>query len=600
MMKKLTKTQIDQFFHKQYDIHDVICFLRKRNYLKIFSFFFLFLSFFSIQLFSSFLYQHSVQYWFSFFWIILITFIIYFSRHKKMWFSFFYCLFWLFFVIQYFYISIMKKPFSIGEIFYAKEGFSYFPMIVSMIDFKFIVCLLGVVIIGLLNLFLLGKNKKEKRNRTFVSIIWLVLILILLFVIRRHAIIALGPWKTKTDRFYENTNARNVYEEFYNREIAFEITGLYEYSMRDIYLYFKNMISSNRKKERQEINQYFLDHPKGNSNTYTGLFKNKNLIIIMAESIDSFLITKDIMPTVWKMKESSIDFTNRYAPSYGGGKTLNTEYCLNTGRYIPINYNIYQYVNNHYNYSLASMFSKQGYETNYLHFNSGTFYNRNHMISSYGYQNAYFIKDLYHKTYYNDAQLMKNKNIYQLMVSKQKPFLTFFLTYSAHLPYDSSNVLCNSINNEEDCIKKLAGYTDQAISILLQNLRKDHLLEDTVIVFVTDHYAYGYDKDKLLKIKGQKDKKNLDRVPFFIWNNDKYNQKVGIYMDTQDILPTLFNLFGLSYDNQYIGTDVFSDQNDQYVYFSDASYISSHSVSSKEIKQKISMNQWLIHTDYTK
>ena len=52
----------------------------------------------------------------------------------------------------------------------------------------------------------------------------------------------------------------------------------------------------------------------------------KNIIMIMLESIDSWLVTDETMPTLTYLKNTGIDFTNRYSPAFGGGYTINTEF----------------------------------------------------------------------------------------------------------------------------------------------------------------------------------------------------------------------------------------------------------------------------------
>ena len=80
-------------------------------------------------------------------------------------------------------------------------------------------------------------------------------------------------------------------------------------------------------------------------------------------------------------------------------------------------------------------------------------------------------------------------------------------------------------------------------------------------------------------------------------------------MDTADILPTITNMFGVSYNPEVsIGDDVFSDNHDNFVYFNDYSFIANgkhyQNISSSEdkkiqkyilkTKEKININSLVI------
>ena len=63
-------------------------------------------------------------------------------------------------------------------------------------------------------------------------------------------------------------------------------------------------------------------------------------------------------------------------------------------------------------------------------------------------------------------------------------------------------------------------------------------------------------------------------------------------MDTADILPTLLNMLGISYNPMnYIGDDVFSKNHDNFVWFSDGTIISNNSnMREKEMLAKANLN----------
>ena len=575
--------------------------LKKLNLRKIMVYFWLILSFFTIYIFSNRLGEfYSSSDLFNIFWILLLILVISIIKHKRIIYLVSYYYFFICSLVQYFYIGIMQKPFGFSQLLYFKEGMTYINSIISNIDTTVLMYLIFGIINSIIGVILI---RKYQHNQIYTKKkIVLKFILLILLIIGRCIYISNLSNEKISNTFYSGFSEKEIYNKFTDKQKAFYMTGIFEYSVREPYLYIKKSISFDIRESKKTVNEYFNNKEQSSKeNDYTGIFKDKNVIFIMAESVDNWLIDEDTMPTVYNMQKNSINFINRYAPSYGSGQTLNTEYCLNTGLYIPIDYNIYSTIDNNYKYSLANMFKKTGYYTSTMHFNEGAFYNRNNMHKAYGYDDTHFLLDMTGVLYYNDAKIINNEKFYNLMVSKENKFLTFFTTYSTHLPYNSSNELCKDTTTEDECIKKLARYTDDAIKILIEKLERDNLLDDTVIVFVTDHYAYGYSEDKLEQIKGGSTNIYLDKVPFFIWNNNNYVETIDKYVDTQDILPTILNLFGIEFGNTYIGTDVFSENHNNYVYFNDNSYIGDiANISIKDIENEKNINYLIIKTDYYK
>lgn len=302
----------------------------------------------------------------------------------------------------------------------------------------------------------------------------------------------------------------------------------------------------------------------------------------MMESIDSWLINDEVMPTLSYLKNSGIDFSNRYSPSFGCGMTINSEFASLTGIYATVvDMPIYFYDDNDYSYSLPSLFKENGYVVNSVHMNNETFYNRKNFHKSLGFDNHYALSDLIEDVDFQfDTNLVKNDISYNYIVNKDNKFMTFITTYSAHVPY-VNNHLCNSLDTdkfmikgdaETTCLRTLANETDNFIRILLERLDSDGLLDDTVIVLFSDHYTYGYSNTS--RWTGVFDTKLSQHTNYTIWAKDIDSIVVDTYTHTVDIPVTLFNMFGISYDpNIYMGSDVFSSYHDNFVYFNDYSWL---------------------------
>ena len=111
------------------------------------------------------------------------------------------------------------------------------------------------------------------------------------------------------------------------------------------------------------LNNYFESRTPTNKNSYTGIFKNKNLIFITGESFDFNAIDEQLTPNLYKMREEGIYFTNHYTPIYYAS-TSDGEYTNLTGN-LPKE-GIWSYIeakDKHFPYSYANILKKQGYQT---------------------------------------------------------------------------------------------------------------------------------------------------------------------------------------------------------------------------------------------
>jgi phosphoglycerol transferase MdoB-like AlkP superfamily enzyme len=104
---------------------------------------------------------------------------------------------------------------------------------------------------------------------------------------------------------------------------------------------------------------------------------------------------------------------------------------------------------------------------------------------------------------------------------------------------------------------------DMALEKLIAKLNEAGVADRTVIALSADHYPYGWEKNNRDELAGHE----IDPVfeiyknHFILWCQ---GMKESIVIDkpcsSLDILPTLSNLFGLSYDSRLLmGRDILSD-----------------------------------------
>lgn len=523
---------------------------------------------------------------------------------------------YLIFIAEKIYMDFFGKPLTFSDIFSVNEGVIYFNTIFAKFNFSMFI----PIILSLICMIIVIKltNESFLKIRLIKDYKYIVLLLGVTTIFRILAIRQLGHLLPNDDPLSFN-NPRNLYHDYNLGYKNIQISGLYEYIPRTIYVYIRDNCLINSQKNITIIDNYIAsNNKKWEINKYTGLFTDKNLIVILMESVDNWLITEANTPNLYYLREHSLNFTNRYSPNFGEGETLNSDFAINTSLYgIDNDKAVYNYANNSFPYSLANLFKKQGYQTTAIHMNHGWFYNREKLYQAFNYHNSYFALDMDIDKSYNyqlDTSMLKNDEIAKYFITDNK-FLTYFISYSAHLPYVDTNTFCNAkkITTATDCIHYLVNDTDQAVGLLLQQLKENNLYDNTVIVFITDHYTYGFDNDYIAHIKGVTTRNLLQHTPFFIWSNDLNGTNIDTYVDTADILPTLLNMFNIPYNpNYYNGEDIFSSYHQNYIYFSDYSYfdgIYHHSDINNSIeelklyqaiKTKIDINNRIIRSDYYK
>lgn len=529
------------------------------------------------------------------------------------------------FAAEFLHYKILGRALAFEDIFLSGDAVGFINFVFSKINLYFVVVLLLLIaFIIIINIIL----KKVNDNKLFSKTNLLVLIIgVLLF-----SFVEFLGYKTLGEPdvdggFMNSTNSRNIFNDYDESTKSLLVSGIYKFSERSIYLYVKNEFFGTSKKElKKEVKEYIKDNPYVHKdNEMTGIYKDKSVLYVLLESIDSYLITKKDTPTLYKMNEEGFSFPNRYAPSFGGGYTFNTEFAMNTGFYQGLKGTAStKYANNTFKYTFANAFKEEDYSSISMHSNGSNLYNREKMHKAFGFNKSYFnLMNKYRENFWHDSEVALKDETYNELFPKEK-FANFFITLSAHGPYDNSNVECEGLiskyskfsklkDKELACLKAGAAETDKFFEIVLKKLKKENRLDDVVFVLVTDHNAYGYKKTGV--IKKTYNPNELNNVPFIIWNSERKGKKIETYMDTADILPTITNMFGVSYNPKVsIGDDVFSDNHDNFVYFNDYSFIidgkhyqNINSTSNNELqkyilktKEKIDINRLVLESDYYK
>lgn len=386
-------------------------------------------------------------------------------------------------------------------------------------------------------------------------------------------------------------NPRNIYDSFSDSNKSIKICGLFEYSMRDFYVSFLRPSVKADPLEIVFLEESYSEVTPHVKNDYTGIFSGKNVIFLQLEGIDSWLMNPEDMPNLYSMLDNSFVFENHYSYYNGGGSTFNSELAAVTGFLAPMSYtkNAYSFHTNRFPGSLPQKLSELGYNCNAFHMNNGEYYMRNANYLNWGFENYY---SLIETTDYNDGmyqldrELIQNEFFYEKMFLSGEPFLHYIITYTPHTPFSLDGKTGKTLASvlfengeaipemdEEQVARLFAAETDKMIGLLLEALEVNGLADNTVIVAYADHYLYTLN-DKSILDKYKTTSNNLiNNTPFIIWSKDIQKTVIEKVNSQLDILPTVFNMLGVEfYDEYYIGYDIMDNNYGGYVFFSDYSW----------------------------
>ena len=410
-------------------------------------------------------------------------------------------------------------------------------------------------------------------------------------------------------------SAQAVYENMFNTHRLYRLCGLHHTLAKDLYQNTIYPLTPSHAQEQEQaesvIRAYFSGREAPQPNAMTGVLKGKNVVLVLMESMDDWMIGQHT-PTIQKLMEEGINFTNFYTPVYGGIRTFNTEFAINTGSFLSSKGGYaFDYVTNSYPQSLANRLREAGYSAKTFHYNDPTFYSRGEFSPAMGYEEyvcyADYVTETDEKTrknlLYDDLLLFENEGLKAEFFREGQPTLNFVITRSAHLSYKYNEVLSYwglkkypeyrglTGNEETDCAYLKARLVDDFFAGLLRELEAEGQLNHTVIIGVTDHYTYGYkDLDALYALSGTKENLLLEKTPCFIWSSGLEPMDVDKLLNTSDLLPTVLNLLGIESSYEYIGQDAFAEGYAGLVPFSNGSWIVGDTAYDSGKKQYLSLS----------
>ncbi|WP_338750088.1 LTA synthase family protein [Bacillus sp. FJAT-52991] len=380
----------------------------------------------------------------------------------------------------------------------------------------------------------------------------------------------------------------------FDREMLVKNIGTFNYHIYDIVLQSKS--SAQRAladgSELADIENYTdANYAKPNDDLF-GVAKGKNLILVSVESTQEFVINnkvngQEITPFMNQFAKESLYFNNFYHQT-GQGKTSDAEFLVENSLY-PLSRGavFFTHSGNKFN-SMAKSLDENGYYTNAMHANNKSFWNRDIMYKSLGYERFYEVGD-YDVNEENSVNWgMKDIPFLEQSVEHMKdmpqPFYSKLLTLTNHHPfyYDEEDKLIDEFTSQDGTVNRYfvtVRYTDEALKHFVEQLKASGLYENSMIVLYGDHYGISENHDKAMSEYLGKEvtpfvSTQLQKVPFMVHIPGVEGRVIESVGGQVDVRPTLLHLLGINTkDDLQLGQDLLSADHENLAVFRDGRFV---------------------------
>ena len=324
----------------------------------------------------------------------------------------------------------------------------------------------------------------------------------------------------------------------WNREYVVMEFGIYVYQFNDVVTCARTKLNSmfGYDEAAKAFREYYAEVPEETpyKNKYTGILKDKNVIVIHAESIQNFLISDDlrggapakfngieVTPTLNKLAREGIYFSNFYSQE-SAGTSSDTEFTFNSSLLPSSSGTVFMnYFNREY-VTTPKLLKEQGYYTFSMHANKGSAWNRTVVHPNLGYDKFYYYKDAYEideeiglglsdKSFFRQSvdiisDIDKNNDKWYgllIMLTNHTPFSdieryseetgwVYEVNYKYTIEDEETGEEVEVIADYMEGTKlgnyvKSARYADESIGEFIAGLDEAGLLDDTVIIIYGDH-----------------------------------------------------------------------------------------------------------------
>lgn len=388
----------------------------------------------------------------------------------------------------------------------------------------------------------------------------------------------------------------------FDREMLVKNISVFNFHIYDAFLQSKTsaqraLADSN---SLVEIENYVNANRKEPSKDLHGIAEGRNVILISMESLQNFVINEklngqEITPFLNSLIKQSYYFENFYHQT-GQGKTSDSEFIVDNSLY-PLGRGAVYFTNSNNEYTATPEILKEnGYYSSIFHANNKSFWNRDIMYKTLGYDRFFDVND-YEVTAENsigwglkDIDFMEQT--VQHINTLPQPFYTRLITLTNHFPFDlgEEDKMIDEFDSNSKTLNQYiptVRYMDESIKHFFEKLKETDVYENSIIILYGDHYGISENHNVAMeKFIGKEitpfESIQLQRVPFIVHIpgvTDKNPQVFSKVAGQIDIKPTIMSLLGIdTSDHIQFGTDVLSDDKLPFTVLRDGSFITDKNV----------------------
>jgi uncharacterized sulfatase len=389
----------------------------------------------------------------------------------------------------------------------------------------------------------------------------------------------------------------------FDREMLVKNIGIMNYHVYDA------IIQSQSKAQRvfaessdiDEILRYRKEKYKEPDPNMFGIAEGKNVIVLSLESLQSFVINEtlngeEITPFLNSLIEESYYFDNFYHQT-AQGKTSDSEFLVANSLFGRDSGAVFfTHAGNEFT-SLPEMLNETGYHTSVMHANNKSFWNRDMMYLSLGY-NEFFDINSYDVNEANSIGWgLKDVDFFEqsidLLKSQSEPYYSKFITLTNHFPFElgEEDKLIDEFDSNSGTLNRYfptVRYMDHAVEVFFDRLKEEGMYEDSIFILYGDHYGISEFHHKAMsQFLGKEeltpfDHVQLQRVPMIVHIPGHSNEIKHTVSGQIDIKPTIMHLLGMdTKEDIQFGSDLFSTDRQSFVVLRDRSFVTDDFVYTK-------------------
>lgn len=384
----------------------------------------------------------------------------------------------------------------------------------------------------------------------------------------------------------------------FDRNYIVKYLGMYNYTVYDAVQSTRasaQRVLADSNDITEVVNYTSSNHAEANPE-YFGKAEGMNVILIHLESIQEFLINyelhgEEVTPFLNSLTEDkNMMYFDNFFHQTAQGKTADAEFILSNSLYgLPQGSAFTMKGTNTYQ-AAPAILGQEGYTSAVFHPNTGSFWNRNEIYKSFGY-NHFFDAGSYEMDPEQLADYgLMDKPFFEQSIpyleSLPEPFYAKFITVTHHYPFsmdqDETTIEPHTTGDQSvDDYFQTARYADEALEQFFHYLKESGLYDNSMIIMYGDHYGISQNHDDAMEKVLEKEvtpfvsKSELQRVPFFIRVPGMEGGIRHTYGGQIDILPTILHLLGKeTKDYIHFGTDLLSDEHNEVVPFRNGDFVS--------------------------